>query len=471
MAKLNQHEVTDWSRKRAAITSFAGGGKAHTPTTEVVRFYYADISDQDLHTLGQNLSNIGGNGGRFKSGLTERFFEKVRARVGFSEELVNFFEMKYEEWCNKCSAEFSAHLKKTGAVSSAPSVKFYTPDLNVDPNHDWDQEGAVDQRYMFADRESPALWNDVRQDHTGDGTHPYRHCADTLTSTITDLGKSLGLVEELVLIGAGSDDKDWEIITAIAQRRQAPFRVILCDASFHMLVDEHHALTERARKSPYGKHAHIELCCFDFANRRGWQICGLHTEATRLFCILGGTIGNVDEDGLFTAIAENFNDKSALIVGASFYKSDDDINSNIKADVKLQYGVDAKKIGLISISRTLDKHYPNVSFKQRLELVHCDPMSLFDNNDLPGVIQSRVPGTCGAVFTFGFRDGRTKVNIHREPNHDLIYLFVSRRYIIGNLAERLRGRLKALSKVIDHPKAGVRYSHLVIYKEESWQPS
>jgi Histidine-specific methyltransferase, SAM-dependent len=359
---------------------------------------------------------------------TAEWLNRIIARTGFSGDLSDFVSLPILAWCDK-STLLTAHHdfgKPTEKEAVTAPVIFFDPKSHIGlPHVAWDDHGVVDQRYMYTDRQAAAQWAGIR----GRETYGLYNICKSLAKLSTDLIQSESPnIEQLILLGAGSPDKDWEIIFQIASRNQNnALDIFICDASFYMLMETKEELEKyiKNNRSFVKKESiRIILSCFDFTRPQAWTSCSFDQSKTTIFAILGGTIGNVSETGFFDCLKMNAKASDYLIVAGSFYESSEELSKNGKAHIVEQYGDDAKALSLNSISNILDSVDHTLSFDDKVKLVAVD---LEDARDLPDKISSRIPSTQSAVFSI-----RTS-SIRKKPEHldgiERIFLLTSKRYV------------------------------------------
>jgi len=453
---IMQLTVCDLARKRLALDRFASPLGQSITWPEMVCFYWPNPPEGYVDNVRETWS---GNRAKIRDrSVGAQFAQKVINRIEFQGDLKDFFALAFDRWLEQTSAEFRAVLTRAGVISNCPAIRYWPPDVIGDPLRTWREDGAIDQRHMFADREAAAHWETIRVYGTQQKGHPYKLCQDTLATTLERLTEKLSKVDEVVFLGAGSADKHFEIIDHVVTKSNNAPRFIICDGSFHMLAVEYSVIDEYLKHVEYRTQLKIELCCFDFAKSPGWSVCELGQGKKAIF-ILGGTIGNVREPAFFEAIKDNYTEGSILVIGASLY-DDDEIKEVGREEVLKQYNENSKSIGLNAVFRPIFKSHPADGYSSHIRNVSITFEPL-DGHDIPDIIKSDVPGTHGAVFRYKRPHG--KIELLGEPTLDQLYLFVSRRYVASAFMAHIAERLGAAVTEIKHPKG--RFSHLIVERK------
>lgn len=448
--------ITDWDNKKERLREYAAHHTGHRSIAEMIRFYWPDVSENLVQSFRTRMATWGVS--KPQGPYPLQFLEKMRSSIGFTDSIDSFCDLPLMDWLDRTSTKFRNPVPVArGGTLASPSIRFYPPSCKGVPEQDWDEDGVIDQRYMFVDRGAAAQWNAV---HSAQEYGMYNDCKETLEHSLKQILNDNRIIEEIVILGAGSADKDWEVIVSIVQKQKSPLRVIVCDASFHMLVETFAPLSEWVKNNKkFSPLVSIELCCFDFTDRRGWAICHLRPGAHRLITVLGGTIGNVDESKFLRTLSSEAEDGDAILIGGSFYESEDEIRELCGKDIAAQYDEDAKLITLNTVQKVLEANDHTLDRRTKLRNVEIVAV---EAERLPDAINSDVPGTIAAVFLY--RDSDKGIWLcEGSIQHKEIYLFSSRRYIKQEFITHLSSQydLHEISTV-DHPEHPARrFSHLL----------
>jgi hypothetical protein len=375
---------------------------------------------------------------------TAQWAKRVQYDIGQEDRTIEFFfEAEYDKWLSACSDEFrekcgllrqhnssgdnQTAVKAAGANSQLTSIvvdlKAHAADGDL-----WDNEGFIDQRFMYADRHATEKWVNVREYSEYE---LYTSCLK-----LTDKSKEKIPFESLssiVFLGAGSPNKDWKIINYALEKSENDLEIYICDASFYMLIE---TIDELQRKksaiSDINKRNRINIHarCLDFTDKSGWRRCGPIANNSKLFVIFGGTFGNLDEKRAFDALKDLSGDGDWFLIAGSFYQSIDHLNSDCDAHLSAQYDDSAREIVISSIRHLIDSKNPALSFEQKKSLVKIDRIKVDASADdinpsLPRRMTSSVTGTRAAVFSI---KGDLVDSFEGEHHQDHIYLFSSKRY-------------------------------------------
>jgi hypothetical protein len=366
----------------------------------------------------------------------------VISKIGFPDDAKKFYDGKLDEtpW-----AQFNQNITlgdgrendSRSSNSDLLPIIFFDPQSHVGmPQVPWDAHGVVDQRYMYTDRQAAAQWAGIR----GRETYGlYEVCKSLVKQSAKKIQEHSSNIEQLILLGAGSPDKDWEIIFQIASSNSNDrLEVYICDASFYMLMETKQELEKSiiANKKFIDKEKiKIILSCFDFTKPSSWKACSFDRKKTTVFAVLGGTVGNVIESGFLDCLRLKSKPNDFLIIAGNFYESSEDVRERGRKHVDEQYGDDAKALALNSVSSILDSSNRTRSFSQKLELVK---IGYEDATELPSQISSRIPSTMSAVFYIP----TTKISseIEHLDSIDRVYLLTSKRYVRPHFIDYVTSR-------------------------------
>lgn len=467
-------EVEDWRSKDEALRRLAiAQGARNNPTAVIAHFLRRNGTTDAKSVLASKKNSIGR--GWHAAGSLTTYFNDVIAKTGFRGEVSRFESSSYEEWLTYFPDDIRLLIEAVDEHRVHPHIRFYPADLKGSPLADWEREGAVDQRFMYDSRVAAASWEKSRNHHTAGASHQYVYCRESLPVVLKKLEAQCRAADEVVFLGSGSPDKDLIVIKRIVELRgpsAAPLRVVICDGSFYMLVETYAALSEALDAAwiddkTLSDRVTIELCCLDFCNRAAWQICSLQEQVNRLIFMMGGTIGNIREDAFFGAIREAFGTNTTLVIGASFYDSEEQLISD-EDHVLQQYGHDAKELVLSSVSRSIQRNYPEIEWNKIIGAVHKQFLRA-TGDKIPFTMSSRVAGTWAAVFSFQWPN-KEKIRL-ATPIGTLgkLYLAISRRYVKDAFANHAAYFLSATVDWADHPD-GKRFSHLILTPEAGSRP-
>ncbi len=269
-----------------------------------------------------------------------------------------------------------------------------------DVHRDWLREGVVDQRFMYVSREAVDQWNAIVNSQE---YQTYFHCEGALRRLVRDSSwKTIveaNQLDTIVILGAGAPSKDMIIINNLLSvstyNASRKLRVIIFDSSFYMLIDtvrDIGALLNRLKKRDS-----VELipCCADFMNLKAWAQCirPLYCKERVAFFILGGTIGNVEEETLFDALQSVSRDGDMLIIGAEF---GDVYSDEYRGQLLKVYDQEStRELALNAIRFLLDNDGFSRLRHDRLSLVG---VAIQNAEALPGKLKSHIHGTIAVVF-------------------------------------------------------------------------
>jgi Histidine-specific methyltransferase, SAM-dependent len=457
-------KLVDWPGKLAKLAELAGISNTTTGDhnelvrdvvfgfdPSFVRNETMAVDDMSKFLIPKSISGILANQKKKQVELTKKndtpsslsdWTNLVIKTINFRGDATAFYEAKFAEalW-----SELGQNAEHEGRVIGQPAhqntdlapIIYFDPKSHIGlPHVAWDDHGVVDQRYMYTDRQAAAQWAGIR----GRETYGlYNICKTLAKSSINLIQLENPNIEQLILLGAGSPDKDWEIIFEIAStNKNNALDIFICDASFYMLMETKEELEKYIKiNKAFVKEENIRiiLSCFDFTIPQAWTSCSFDRRKITIIAILGGTIGNVSEAELFQSLKMNSKVNDYLIVAGSFYESSDDLLKNGKADIDKQYGNDAKALSLNSISDVLDSADQTLSFEDKIKLVD---VTFEDAHDLYPKISSRIPSTHSAVFSI-----KTS-SIRKKPDHldriERIFLLTSKRYVREEFCKYITSR-------------------------------
>jgi len=226
----------------------------------------------------------------------------------------------------------------------------HTAHIDIDHHH-YDISNAIrnrrlDQTYLYFDRQSAKNWKAL----TKANRYPtFRYCLDTLSAFTTSEWCSesvdAGQIASVVMLGAGSPQKDMVILDRFAQSNsydhQHPLNYLIVDTSAHMILETIKDLrdfgAERYKKfvnmvtviADFMKLQHIQDCLAD----QGVSIRG--KEGKAVYFIPGGTISNVDEEQFMKSVRAVSLRGDFLVIGVEFIDESD--KERYKAKLKSKY--------------------------------------------------------------------------------------------------------------------------------------
>jgi Histidine-specific methyltransferase, SAM-dependent len=446
-------KLVEWPEKLAKLAELAGISNTTTGDhnelvrdvvfgfdPSFVRNETMAVDDMSKFLIPKSISGILANQKKKQVELTKKndtpsslsdWTNLVIKTINFRGDATAFYEGKFAEtpWSALSqNAEHEARVigQPAHQNSDLAPIIYFDPKSHIGlPPVAWDDHGVVDQRYMYTDRQAAAQWANIRG---LDNYSLYNSCMSLAEKSTALIQNETPNIEQLILLGAGSPEKDWKIIFQIAETNlNNHLDVYICDASFYMLMETKYVLERYIKNNNtfvQKENIRIILSCFDFTRPQAWNSCSFDRSKVTVFAILGGTIGNVSETGFFDCLKTNAKASDYLIVAGSFYECSEELSKNGKAHIVEQYGDDAKALSLNSISNILDSVDHTLSFDDKVKLVDVD---LEDARDLPDKISSRIPSTQSAVFSI-----RTS-SIKKKPEHldgiERIFLLTSKRYV------------------------------------------
>jgi hypothetical protein len=415
----------------------------------VLRHFWKDVPDEAIGSIRTSLKDWR-TSPAIGSTWFELWFNGAKEKIAFSGSLEQFVGLQYVDWLRLCSEDFRSTLAMPLPNKGLDNEIIFDPHCHVGGHELWDYEGVIDQRFMYADRRAAAQWAEVRKHSTYE---LYQSCKKLIKESAAAL--PLADIEQIVFMGAGSPDKDWEMIEATLCTGERDIDVYICDASFYMLLEtktELQKYIKNASRCNAKDRVSLYLRCFDFTNARGWKICGPSPERRSLYVIFGGTVGNIDESGFFSRLRENTRPGDAVLIAGSFYESLEDLLENAETDTNEQYGEAAKEITLNPVSHLLDLNDDDISFRAKKGLVDIEFMVA---DDLPRKMASKVAGTHASVFHIG----GDRVSTDEYPvAHERVYLVVSRRYVRDSLARLLTDKYH-FRRIDTTPNTRIKYPY------------
>lgn len=364
-----------------------------------------------------------------------------------------FCTLPYDQWLARCSKDFRETIAPKSEATS-PIVIFIDPEFQGNPpKQPWDDtHGVVDQRFMYYDHHAPAQWKKVH----GRGEYGlYGACRSLLDKSCAAIAGEPP-IEQLIILGAGSPDKDWKLIAEIARSQNTPPEVFVCDASFFMLMETKDKLKELIddNEDVFGdKRITIRLSCFDFTDRTGWTRAGIRREKSKLIAILGGTFGNVDEQTMLERIRHYCQPGDMFLLAGSFYENAETL-ADYERVMREQYNDFGKAMTLNPLRKVFDENHRTMDFERRIDLVDIE---FEDAEDLPRTLKSEIPGTKAAVFYIEAK------KLPLNPDHGRVILFTSRRYIKDNLVGYLSAAKGGFELLGEWPRSVMSGKHDVPY--------
>lgn len=369
------------------------------------------------------------------------FFERLEDPT-FDGSYADFAELELEEWKSRWS------YKDGRKVAAAPSIPLPTiifdPNLvNYENDVTWDRSCVVNQRVIYTDSRSTAQWANVRN-------NPDYELFMSCLSLIDHWARDLTDVKSVVLMGAGSPEKDKELISCLWKDCAEPRTVNVCDSSFYMLAETYSELAPYIAKHP---NISVSLHCFDITDLTAWKSYGPKPEGQTLYVIFGGTVGNIHEDDFFNSIRKLSKSGDLFLIAGSIYRSVEALRDNAKGHFDKQYGDSAKSLSLNSIASFLD---PRASLSDHVSNVTIKPEVA---THLPELVRSSIDNTHAAVFRITPDD--LSMDARSKPSKDVI-LFVSRRYVEEDLVNHLTRRHGfELVETYRKRKSTYPYAHLL----------
>ena len=441
-------DANDFPKKWAAMCAYASGQAKEL----VLKAFWPEITEGAAGALRGSLtkrwlkpSNTSIGGAHLKKWFDAGF----KPTIDFQGDYKEFLSLLYEDWIVRCSEDFQRKAKsaspiKGGSTSGAvfeheDCIRFDLGSV-VASNDVWDNEGVIDQRFMYADQRAVSQWENVRK--YGD-YELYELCL-SISEKITP--KKIREVERvsnnsfsrIVLFGAGSPDKDWAIIRGLLLGNKRSLRVDICDASFYMLAQTKSEIikfTDQPAAGDIGGRIDIVLHCIDFTEWSSVQRFIFNDNGPTIFAILGGTIGNIDEEHFFDILSRIIHKDDLLVIAGSFYKDSLDITNNGQRDSESQYALDAKRITINTVSNLLEKVCEKKEQDlSRIGMAKLVSVPFVDATKLPRKMRSSIPGTMASVFELPsewVQVGKSKLPF------ETVRLFTSRRYIASELKKYL----------------------------------
>lgn len=285
---------------------------------------------------------------------------------------------------------------------------------------EWVREGVVDQRFMYVSREAVDDWNAV----IACGSYKmYEHCCvalrEYLRSPSWKAHVKSGDIGTLVMLGAGAPDKDILILNSLLSGKkyssQAKLRLVIFDDSFYMLADTVDRVHQNLRTLQADDFVEVVPCCADFMKLRQWSDCVARTDHDRItaFFILGGTIGNIQEETLMDAVRAVSEEGDLFVVGGEFV--DDEAPEAFLEHLLANYDTpEARDLTLGPVRTLLNEEGIVHDLKERRTLVS---VGIEDATRLPQRLRSTIPGAFGIVF-----------RINRQIRGTNLILSTSKRY-------------------------------------------
>lgn len=459
--------ANDWQFKFAALQRIAAANGAPSGRTPSIAYYLEENHKANAKAIHETLQANLDIGKPFHGNTITIFIDDAIKRLPFSGTSTEFLDLAFDKWLLRLTDENVRAIASQGMTyHQFPQVRFYPSDVVGSPVENWEQQGAVDQRFMYDTRHAAAAWEKSRNHRVArHGRHPYTLCRETLPSVLKAVHDDCAEVEEVILLGAGSPDKDWLILDYLLTKTDRNVRLLICDGSFYMLAETFAALSDLLDDAGAASRVQIELFCFDFCNAAAWQVCNLRKSAKRLIFCMGGTIGNIREDQFMTSMEGLLDERTTLMIGSSFYESLDELQNNGEKDTASQYGSAAKELVISSVSDLIHDNYRNLT---REDLVKNCVTQEFQpaefGKNIPSIMASRVPGTYGAVFSLSFADS-SRIRLSKKATVRTLYLAISRRYVKSEFKAFIERTLNAESSYVDHPR-GDRFSYLIVRRKK-----
>lgn len=454
--------IYNWDRKWADLKTWAERTSgARLSNFNTVLFYDSDATSPKSIEAGlRNWSD----GRQVTSNSFRLWLPSVITSIGFDGDSEEFIELRYDEWLTRCSKKFVSSVSEENEEHQKRAHIYFNAECHTDPPAKaWDDSGAVDQRYMYTDRKSAAQWAEMRSRKQ---YGLYDICKNLSRKSADFIAKRNSDISQIIFLGAGSPDKDWDIILPLMKGRTVPLSIYFCDASFYMIietVEEIEKLIAANSDIVDPDLIKFELCCFDFSRPSAWRnSCGYDRTEKALFVILGCTIENVAEWGFFDTVRAELKAGDNLLIGASFYADGNELAERGETDIVQQYGSESRLLALNSISNLLDEADGTLTHQEKIDLVKVTFESASALNFGPK-IASAIPGTMAATFSIRVKDLRNPPQSMSAFSR--IILVTSRRYLLPEFLKVVREHLK-FDLVLEErsKKSDFPYYHLLLEK-------
>lgn len=227
----------------------------------------------------------------------------------------------------------------------------HTVYVDIDHQH-YDIRSAIhhrrlDQKYLYFDHQSAQNWKALTKAYNRYPT--FRYCLETLSVFVSSewFSKSLacGQIASVVMLGAGSPQKDMVILDRFAQSSsyndKHPLNYVVVDTSAYMILETVKDLRAFGGER-YKTFVNMVTVQADFMklqhihDRLADQSVSLRGDGRSLvFFIPGGTISNVDEEQFMKSVRAASVRGDLLVIGVEFIDETD--REGYKAKLKTKY--------------------------------------------------------------------------------------------------------------------------------------
>lgn len=438
----------------------------HSSKAEAINWFLQNQTDKTMSArsviayLDKTMKGVANNATSQKALL-----RGMIAVASFRGSIADFAITTYDEWLQRLPADIQRSATTHRPIWSAPKVRFCESDVAGSELREWETNGVVDQRHMYETREAASYWRTTRTFKAQSTRHQYSYCKDNLSATMARIHEKMREVNQVVMLGAGSPDKDFEVVRYFVQQQATNLKATIVDSSFNMLVETHAELVACCANEGINDRVTIDLCCIDFVKTSSWECCELEPGVNRVIFLLGGTIGNLREREFFDALqylrAEH--PAAIIVIGGQFFDTKSDLLM-AENEILASYSSPAsEELALSSVIDPLRKYFKDFSYSDLLKAVGKTFVSAGSAGELKSMMSSDVPETMAVRFRLAF-DPPQQIRLTAEYNYGAqkaLDLVVSRRYVRSSFQLHVNHRLKAESEFIDHPSG--KFSHFIVW--------
>lgn len=185
------------------------------------------------------------------------------------------------------------------------------------------RQGRIDQKYHYQSQETALRWSDVIN---AEDNSSFDDCKAALRLVFKNWPASISLLSISAVVslgGGGAVSKDKVVLNALMEARDgdgSKLRYCILDISSHMINSTMPALASHLVKKGWHARVDTDPVVGDILSLSDY---GMHFQSgrgRRLFLLTGGTLGNLNEEAVFTSLGASSSPGDLLLLGADTFK-------------------------------------------------------------------------------------------------------------------------------------------------------